>query len=439
MAALNNAPSDFSRKTFNTFLLRLLTQVFSIALGIIVARSFGPAGKGLYTYAVVVLAVITTLSGGMAASISRQYGRLKRPSGVVYSGMIKFFFMATLPLALGLGAFGYFSHQPSLIAAALAFPFAYFNQVSIAFSLAEGRVRFPNVQALITSAALTAITGILCFVLHLDVFVALAAWVGVTAAVSLYSLRNISKYARDFSTPQERSKVFGEQVKYGFRVTFNQLLAHLNFQIDVFIVLYLLGHASLGMYSIAVGIGTMIWQLSRPLAVTSYGAVTSGSPQQAARVTTLCVRHALINVAVASCVLAVAGPMLIRIVYGPTFAPSGLALQLLLPGIVAYCTVPFFSQYFSLQLGKPGINTLVIGTSTAICGIFTYFMAPHWGIIAGAVGTSISYMAALIIAASIFCRESGVRFIELVAFSRRDMDQYQNLVRWVFSGAGVRQ
>jgi O-antigen/teichoic acid export membrane protein len=255
----------------------------------------------------------------------------------------------------------------------------------------------------------------------------------------LYSIRNISKYARDFGTPEERSKVFGEQVKFGFRVTFNQLLSHLNFQIDVFIVLYLLGHASLGMYSIAVGIGQMMWQLSRPLAVTSYGRVTSGSPQEAARVTTLCVRHALINVGIASCVLLFAGPMLIRLVYGPAFAPSGLALQLLLPGIVAYCTVPFFAQYFSLQLGKPGINSLVIASSTVICGTFTFLLAPHWGIIAGAIGTSISYVAALTIAASIFCRHSGVRFSELVAFSRRDIDHYHALARWVFSGAGARQ
>jgi O-antigen/teichoic acid export membrane protein len=288
---------------------------------------------------------------------------------------------------------------------------------------------------LISAAALALITGLLCLVLRLNVYGALAGWAGVSVAVSIYSARNIAKYAHDFATPQERLQVFREQVKFGFRVSFNQLLAHLNFQIDIFIVLFLLGHASLGMYSIAVGIGQMMWQLSRPLAVTSYGPVTSGNPQQAARVTMLCVRHALINVGVAAIILAAAGPLLIRIVYGPAFAPSGLALELLLPGILAYCTVPFFSQYFSLQLGKPSINTLVLASSTIICGVFTFFVAPHWGIIAGAVGTSISYVAALGIAASIFCRQTGVPFFELFAFSKHDMDQYRTLARWVFSGA----
>jgi O-antigen/teichoic acid export membrane protein len=144
------------------------------------------------------------------------------------------------------------------------------------------------------------------------------------------------------------------------------------------------------------------------------------------------VRHAVINVGIASCVLALVGPALIRFVYGPAFAPSGLALQLLLPGVVAYCTVPFFSQYFALQIGKPGITSIVIATSTVICGVFTFLLAPHWGIIAGAAGTSISYVAALCISATVFSRQSGVALTELFAFSKHDLDQYRSLVRWVF-------
>lgn len=431
-------PGEFSRKTFRTFILRVLTQVLSICGGIIIARSLGPAGKGMYTYALAALAVMTTLSGGMSASISRQYRRLKRPVGAVYSGMMRFCFMAILPLSLALGLVAFFTHQPVLLFTAFAFPFAYFNQASVSFSMADGKVGFANYQSLISTAAITIVTGILCYVLHLSVYAALAGWTGVTLAVSVYSFYNIAKYRRDFATPQERTSVFKDQVKYGLHVTFNQLLAHLNFQIDIFIVLFLLGHAALGRYSIAVGIGQLMWHLSRPLAVASYGAVTKGNPREAARVTVTCVRHALINVGVAAVILAIVGPVLLRIVYGPAFAASGLAFQLLLPGILAYCTVPFFSQYFSLQLGKPGNNSLVLASSTVICGIFTYLMAPHWGILAGAVGTSLSYVAALFIASAMFCRETGVPFRELFAFSKRDIDQYATLARWVLAGAPAR-
>jgi O-antigen/teichoic acid export membrane protein len=244
----------------------------------------------------------------------------------------------------------------------------------------------------------------------------------------------MSRYAGNRGNPEERAHVFREQSLFSLRVTFNQLLAMLNYQIDVFIVLFVLGHAWLGRYSIAVGIGAMMWQLSRPLTATSYGSVTSGTPEEAARVTVLCVRHALFSVGLASVVLAVIGPWLLQLVYGPAFAPSGRALQLLLPGVIAYCAVPFFGQYFTLQLGKPGLNTIVIGTSTVLCAIVTLDLVHRFGILAGAIGTSVSYTVAFLICAIVFCRKTRTPFSALFAFSAADFDHYVLLVRWIVSG-----
>ncbi len=388
------APSDFSKKTFKTFLLRVLTQLFAIGAGIIIARSLGPAGKGYYTYAAAVLTLLVTLGGGASAAVARQYGRMKVPSGVVYSAMVRYFFIVVVPASAVLVAVALIVHQPVLLAPAFAFPFAYVNQVSIAFSLADGDVNLANIQGLTVAAALTIVAAVLCYGFHLGVTAILTGWIGITAAVCAYSLARIDKYAHNFGCREERNRAFREQTQFGARVTFNQLLALLNYQVDIFIIMALLGHASLGKYSVAVGLGAMMWQLSRPLTVTSYGSITSGSPQEAARMTVLCVRHAIFNVGAACMVLAVLGPWIIRLVYGPAFGASGVVLQVLLPGVIAYCTVPFFSQYFTLQLGKPGINTAVIGGSTLICATITILLIHRFGIVAGAIGTSVSYTAA---------------------------------------------
>lgn len=178
----------------------------------------------------------------------------------------------------------------------------------------------------------------------------------------------------------------------------------------------------------------MMWQLSRPLTATSYRSVTSGSAEQAARITVLCVRHALFSVGLASIVLAAIGPWLLQLVYGPAFAPSGRALQLLLPGVIAYCTVPFFAQYFTLQLGKPGINTIVIAISTIVCAAVTLVLVHRFGILAGAIGTSVSYTAAFAICAIVFCRRTRTSPLTLFAFNASDLDQYVMLLRWILSG-----
>jgi O-antigen/teichoic acid export membrane protein len=430
---VRSAASEFSQKTFETFVVRLAAQAFTILMGVVVARALGPAGKGVFAYAITVLALLVTLSGGASAAISRQYGRLKRPSGVVYTGMMRFFVVVCIPIAAMLALAGLLTHAPALIAAAAAFPFAYMNQVSLAFSLADGQVRWSNVQGLLIAIAMVVVLAILCYALRLGVTAALIGWIAVYAVMSVYSVVKIAGYARDFGTREERSQVFREQTRFGFRVTFNQLLALLNYRIDIFIVLYLLGDASLGIYSVAIGMGQTLWNLSRPLAVTSYGRVTSGTPEEATRITVLCVRHALFTVGLASLLLFALGPLVVQLVYGAAFAPAGRALQWLLPGIVAYCVVPFFGQYFTLHLGKPGISTIVIATSTIVCGAFTFLLAPRIGIVAGAMGTSLSYVCALAICMAIFCRHTGVRFTQFVALEKADLRPYRVLMRSLFS------
>ncbi|HZZ66318.1 MAG TPA: oligosaccharide flippase family protein, partial [Candidatus Baltobacteraceae bacterium] len=297
-----------------------------------------------------------------------------------------------------------------------------------------GQVGFANVQGLLNALLLTLAAAILCFGLHLHVEAMLAAWVAVNAAITVYSLLNMRKYKGPAGTPQERAQALREHTSFGLKVTVNQLLGLLNYQVDIFIVLFVLGHASLGRYSIAVGVGMMMWQLSRPLSVASYGSVTRGSAEAAARITVLCVRHALFNVGIACAVLVFIGPWLLHLVYGPAFDESGRALQLLLPGIIAYCTVPFFSQYFTLQMGKPGLNTLVTATSTAVCAAVTFALIHRFGIAAGAIGTSVSYTAGFIICVTIFCKNTGTAPSGLFAFGMHDLRHYGTLLTWIFSG-----
>jgi O-antigen/teichoic acid export membrane protein len=429
--------SDFSKKTFETFLLRTLTQVFGLAMSIAIGRALGPSGKGLFTYAMTVLALLATLSGGASAAVSRQYGRLKRPSGVVYDGMMRVFWCICVPFAVTLAAVAASTHQIALLAAAIAFPFAYITQATLAFSLSDGQVRWSNVQGLIVTASTAVLTGGVSFAMHSALW-SLASWLLVMVVISIVSLRKIAPYKVRRDEKTDSGEVFRHQVFFGFRITFNQLLAMLNYQIDIFIILALMGHAALGVYSVAVGLGQLMWHVSRPLAVTSYGRITSGTPEEAARITMSCVRHALLMVGTACVVLFFAGPWLIVAVYGAAFAKAGLALQILLPGILAYCTVPFFSQYFSLQMGRTGLNTLVIGTSTVVCAVCTVLLVPRFGILAGAIGTSASYIGSLCLCAYIFSRNAGVPISDIVSYGRDDLRQYSALAQWIFSHARVR-
>lgn len=423
-----------ARKAMETLVMRIAAQCAGVLMGIVIARSLGPSSKGLFTYAVVTLAMMLTVSSGASAAIARQYGRLNISSGIVYSAMMRFFWCVIVPLSGGLAALAFFKQQPLLFFPAAAFPAAYLNQTSLSYSLVDGNVRFSNLQGLLTGVALLAVMSIACGIFHLPMERALYLWVGVHLGVTFWSIRRIQHYRRgDRGTPHERNQAFVRQLLFGARVTVNQWLARVNFQIDVYIILFLLGPKQLGLYSIAIGVGELMWHLSRPMATAATKRVARGTPEEAAAMTTSCVRHSFFNVGVACLLLFFIGPWLLRFVYGPQFAASGLVLQLLLPGIVAYCMVPFFNQYFNLQLGKPFIRTGVMCVSIILCGVFTYLAAPHIGIIAGAIGTSISYVFSLVACATYFCRQTKTPFYKLFALDANDLRHYVVLVQWITS------
>jgi hypothetical protein len=59
------------------------------------------------------------------------------------------------------------------------------------------------------------------------------------------------------------------------------------------------------------------------------------------------------------------GPRLVQLVYGRAFADAGVALRLILPGIVAYSVVAILSRYIVGQ-GRPGLGTVIFSIGLAV-------------------------------------------------------------------------
>jgi O-antigen/teichoic acid export membrane protein len=172
----------------------------------------------------------------------------------------------------------------------------------------------------------------------------------------------------------------------------------------------------------------LLWQLSRPLATAAFGRIGSSDEGEAAALTARCIRHSFAFVTAASIVAFFIGPTLITLIYGSQFAAAGTVLRLLLPGIIAYCIMPFLATFYIQQLGRPSIPLLLSTISTVVCAGFTWAFIPRYGMGAGAAATSASYVTAVGIATVLFCRRTGMNFTELFALNRDDMKQYMRLL-----------
>jgi O-antigen/teichoic acid export membrane protein len=416
-----------SRKSLENFLARIAAQAFSIVGAIVVARMLGPSGKGAFSYAGTVLAMLQMANAGQAAAISWQYAKKGRATGDLVRAMLRILGAIALPAGVALVLVGLFvPGQHALIAVALALPFALFAQSSTGFFLADGDVRMINVQQILIGVLSVAAYAPLLVLRHAGLNVLFAIWVGGYIAGALYSAVRLRAYAIAPADATAKN-VVKEQLRYGGQVSMNSAVQYLNFRIDVFIVMFMLGQTQLGVYSIGIGIGEILWQLSRPIVTASFGSIARGTESQAANTTAACMRHSFALVLIAAVIAFVAAPPLVPLVYGPQFAHAGIVARVLLPGIIAYSMMPILGTFFAQQLGQPRIPLMFSSLSTVICAALTIVLLPRVGIVGGAIATSVSYCIAFAAAVSYFVHRTRIGPRRIFTLSRTDLEPYRAL------------
>lgn len=419
---------SIAQKSVENFLARIAAQAFSIAGAIVIARVLGPSGKGMFSYAGSLLAMIQMANAGQAAAISWQYAKRNRAPSRLVAAMVRVLAYITIPASIALAVCGFvIPGQGALIAVAAALPFALFAQSATGFFLADSNVRMLNVQQLIIGVLPVLVYAPLLIFAHTSIAILFGLWVAGFIGGAAYSALVLQRY-RSKREGEESDSLVKEQLTYGSQISLNSAVQFLNFRIDVFIIMFMLGQTALGVYSIGIGIGELLWQLSRPMATAAFGVIARGTESQAADATATCMRHSFALVLIGAVVVFFLAPPLVPLVYGHQFAAAGMVSRALLPGIMAYSMMPTLATFFAQQLGRPRIPLIFSTVSTVLCGGLTVVLLPHFGIVGGAVATSCSYVIAFTAAAAYFVHRTHIAPLRLFKFTRSDLRPYRLLL-----------
>jgi stage V sporulation protein B len=421
--------SSIARKSLETFAVRVSTQLIAAAGGIAVARTLLPSGKGIYTYAGTVLGFALMMAVGHTRAVLWQYGKRDLPVNSVIRVMTFVVAAVSIPLALALALTGAVApSQRSLLFVAVALPFAMFAQSAGGIFLADGDVRTLNIKDLFPNvlAPLVYVPVIVFF--YRSLWVVLAAWAGSWIAGAIYIAFALKRYRGTGSGPTNSTELAKEQLSFGSQAGLSSLVQYLDFRIDVILVMFMLGSAALGIYSVGIAIGEFIWQLSSAMINPSMKDIGGKDFARAAEVTAKCMRHSLVLVTIAAVCVALLARQVVPLIYGPAFSYGGVLTIALLPGIVAYSMMPAPAAFFSQQLGRPSLPSYFSGLSAILCAIVTFLTLPRFGLIAAAVATSISYTVAFSFAAIYFARVSGLSGGRIFAYSVEDLRPYYSLL-----------
>jgi O-antigen/teichoic acid export membrane protein len=397
--------SDFIRKVGETFVTRICLIGIGLATSVIVARALGPEGRGLYGVALLV------------GAIGVQFGNLGLHASNTYfaardRGLLPALIGNTVIISFTLGGicsiwawtfFKYYPHwapvQNPLLALALSYipiGLAYMLLQNLLIGIQE--VRTYNKIELIAAILNVGITGLL--ILFRAVYVetifssALIVMVIGFLLVLLYLKQRfnfsfISSYA-----------LFKNNIRYGLKAYFAALFAFLVIRVDLLMVKYILGPDQAGYYSIAVGLGDLVFMLPVIIGTILFPKL-SALPNRQERwkltktVTLLTAVVMLILVASASLL---AKPI-IPLLYGRAFLPAVPAFQWLLPGIF-FLGIEVVVVQFINSMGFPIHVVYIWGFSTLLNIGMNLYVIEKYGIIGAAMVSSISYLIvfALIIA-----------------------------------------
>jgi O-antigen/teichoic acid export membrane protein len=268
------------------------------------------------------------------------------------------------------------------------------------------------------------------------------AILGLTASHALTAIVTLVWVARSLGgrgaalrAGGRRLAELGAAVVFGVKTHLSNVLAFLNYRLDLFILNAVASQTKVGQYSIAVSVTTAVWLLPRALSTVVVPRVAQLSASKASdsdpyrdMVEAKSVRHATMLVAGSS--LAAAGLLvaLVTLFLGDGFRPSiGLGL-ILLPG-TALLGVGGVLAAIVVGEGKPGYTLLgtVIATPPAIA--LYVLLVPRLDAVGAALASTLSYALGFIVGAHLFRRATGTPAAAILLPTQSEVDDYRNLLR----------
>lgn len=420
----------FSSKIIVAFLLFLS--------GVILAREFGPEGKGIYDLfrSIIALTVACGAFGIGTASIyllnrkKREFTQLFSNSlilgifwGVILASLIYIFFIYFPSLVTGLT-------KQYILLLLLVIPFTLSHAYLLPFFLAKFQVTKWSILTILHAALIFLGITILVLILNYGIsgaIYAIAFSSFFTFLLVLFFLLKLTPFRFHF----DRS-LFREETKFGLKVYLGDIFTIVNFKLNLFIVNFFLGINNVGYYSIALNLAMILFFISYSFRQTLYPVWSLSEKKEVDKNTPRLARQVLILGTGIALFLFLIGKYFIIFVYGKEFYPSILSFYLILPGAVFMIFASIFFNNFFAQ-GKPHIASLILFSALIFNILLAVILVPLIGIIGAAIASSLSYFLAAILALSIFSKITNYPIKEMITIRTDDFrliyDRFYQLFR----------
>jgi O-antigen/teichoic acid export membrane protein len=254
---------------------------------------------------------------------------------------------------------------------------------------------------------------------------------GLAAAVAIYTAIGLVNIAWLMFNMRERVRfslspdlaLLRRMLSFGVRSYVQVVTAHLLLRIDIYMVQHYLGPAQTAFYALALHFTELVLEVPQAIGLVLYPKLAALPEQEVHRLTAQTCRRTLMVTVPAALALALLGPWVITLWYGPPYAPAGAPLPWAAVGVAAMSIFVIITRDFTARQ-KQRVNTFAGLIALLTNVVLNIILIPVQGIVGAALATAVAYTAACVILISFFLRESGLHWWDVVLPKREDVGYF---------------
>ena len=421
-------PPSIVRGGVEAIAARVLELICHAAVIIVTARLMGPAGRGLYALASLTAVLCALPLGSVWSANAIEVARRRTPLPELLGASVVIAFVggiATMLVAFAVATFvgdlWWVIAYPAATAPLILFArdgeglYQALGHVRAVNAITVGRVLLPLV--LVTPplvAGAEARTAIAIWTL----------WLVLLPALMYLPLRRV---VGGQQLPAERG-LYRRLVTTGAKLSVANMALMMSPRIALIALAVFSGEAAVGVYSLAVAAGDLLYLTTNSLVSTTFQGIASRDRDASTALAARSIRHAILLALAVGLITVPAVALLLPTVVGEGFDDVPLALVILLPGVVGLSSYWVLHTFFAVQLGRPAIVTRIAVVTLVVNTVLCLALVPPFGLWGAAIATTVANLVSAALSFHRFRELSGVGFRALLP-GRAEVRDYAALTR----------
>lgn len=415
----------FLSDTALVFLVRILSGVISITTNLYLAKTLGPAGKGILSLLIMVLGLIVLIAS-LGYQISGTYYAAKKEfprADILTTTIIFTFLVSVVTLILSVLFFQplqtYIFHGVPvafiiIILSAMPFYLFVFYMGDIFWAMS-----YPwHFVAVSLATVITYLILSIALVGILKLGVAGAVWAFVFSFYFSGSLALILAFKMNSWQFHFNRNYLNHAIKYGMKAHIGRLSQQVTYRVDIPLVSYFSGFGATGYYSIAVSLAELLWYIPRTVSFVLFPRVARIGAKDTGTMTAMLIRSSL-WISIVFAIFLYLGSTVLITFWLPAYHSSLSILLLLIPGIVVSNIFQLLTSDL-LGRGEPALVSSIAVASSIVAIVLYFLLIPKFGPWGAAAGSSIAYILQAIVAAWVWVRRSNIDILYLVTPQKTD-------------------